>query len=149
MYLFAVRRFGARRAEVLGIRQTLELLERAHMPTRRERHRLALTVRVAHQVLSAIEAQRAAILAAMSDVSLYGPQQSRFAPLLERRELRRPDPVAHELRRRLLSGLRGRVIEIGCGDGRAFELYPAAVEAVLAVEPDPSARAIDEQRAAD
>src|SRR5476649_2996191 len=119
------------------------------MPTRRERHRLALTVRVAHQVLSAIEAQRAAILAAMSDVSLYGPQQSRFARLLERRELRRPDPVAHELRRRLLSGLRGRVIEIGCGDGRAFELYPAAVEAVLAVEPDPSARAIAEQRAAD
>ena len=40
----------------------------------------------------------------MSDVSLYGPEQSRFARLLERRELRRPDPVARELRRRLLSG---------------------------------------------
>jgi SAM-dependent methyltransferase len=84
----------------------------------------------------------------VSDVSLYGSQQSRFARLLERRELRRPDPVARELRRRLLSGLRGRVIEIGCGDGRAFEHYPSEVDAVLAVEPDPSARAIAEQRAA-
>ena len=28
----------------------------------------------------------------MSDPSLYGPEQSRFARLLERRELRRPDP---------------------------------------------------------
>jgi ubiquinone/menaquinone biosynthesis C-methylase UbiE len=83
----------------------------------------------------------------MSDVSLYGPKQSRFAQLLERRELRRPDPVARELRRRLLGGLRGRVIEIGCGDGRAFEHYPPQVEAVVAVEPDPVARAVAEQRA--
>jgi ubiquinone/menaquinone biosynthesis C-methylase UbiE len=88
-----------------------------------------------------------ATLGRMSDVSLYGPKQSRFARLLERRELRRPDPVARELRRRLLSGLRGRVIEIGCGDGRAFEHYPPEVEAVVAVEPDPVARAIAEQRA--
>jgi len=83
----------------------------------------------------------------MSDASLYGPKQSRFARFLERREARRPDPVARELRRHLLSGLRGRVIEIGCGDGRAFEHYPPAVEAVVAVEPDPVARAIAEQRA--
>ena len=40
----------------------------------------------------------------MSDASLYGPKQSRFARLLERRESRRPDPVASELRRRLLGG---------------------------------------------
>jgi SAM-dependent methyltransferase len=85
----------------------------------------------------------------MSEASLYGPQQSRFARLLERRELRRPDPVARELRRQLLGGLRGRVIEIGCGDGRAFEHYPSEVEAVLAVEPDPTARAAAEQRAAE
>ena len=103
----------------------------------------------ARSTASRFEAGRAAILGAMADVSLYGPQQSRFARLLERRELRRPDPVARELRRRLLSGLRGHVIEIGCGDGRAFELYPSEVDAVLAVEPDPSARAIAEQRAAD
>ena len=85
----------------------------------------------------------------MSEASLYGPRQSRFARFLERRELRRPDPVARELRRRLLSGLRGRVIEIGCGDGRAFEHYRSEVEAVLAVEPDPTARAVAEQRAAE
>jgi SAM-dependent methyltransferase len=71
---------------------------------------------------------------------LYGPQQSRFARYLERREQRRPDPVARELRRRLLAGLRGRVVEVGCGDGRAFEHYPPEVEHVLAVEPDPAAR---------
>jgi len=41
------------------------------------------------------------------------------------------------------------VIEVGCGDGRAFELYPTSVEAVLAVEPDPVARAVAEERAAD
>ena len=83
----------------------------------------------------------------MPGESLYGSQQSRFARLLEQRELRRPDEVARALRARLLSGLRGRVIEIGCGDGRAFEHYPSEVEAVLAVEPDPVARAAAEQRA--
>ncbi len=80
---------------------------------------------------------------------LYGPQQSRFARYLERRELRRPDAVARELRGRLLAGLCGRVIELGCGDGHAFELYPPEVESVLAVEPDPTARAVAAERARD
>jgi SAM-dependent methyltransferase len=84
----------------------------------------------------------------MPDATLYGPRQSRFARLLEQREQRRPDPVARELRRRLLCGLRGRVLEIGCGDGRAFELYPPEVEAVLAVEPDAVARSLAADRAA-
>jgi len=79
---------------------------------------------------------------------LYGPKQSAFARFLERREERRPDTLSHELRRGLLAGLRGRVIEIGCGDGRAFELYPPAVERVLAVEPDPVAREVAAGRAA-
>ena len=79
--------------------------------------------------------------------SLYGAQQSRFARYLEQRELRRPDQVAREHRRRLLAGLRGRVLEVGCGDGRAFELYPDAVEHVLAVEPDPVARTTAAERA--
>ena len=83
-----------------------------------------------------------------SQGSLYGPGRSRFARYLEAREERRPDLVARELRRRLLAGLRGRVLEVGCGDGRAFELYPPAVEHVLAVEPDPHARAAAEERAA-
>ncbi|HET7855587.1 MAG TPA: methyltransferase domain-containing protein [Gaiellaceae bacterium] len=78
---------------------------------------------------------------------LYGPQQSLFARYLERRESQRPDPVHRELRRRLLSGLRGRVIEVGSGDGRSFEHYGPRVETVLAVEPDPIARVAALERA--
>jgi ubiquinone/menaquinone biosynthesis C-methylase UbiE len=78
---------------------------------------------------------------------LYGPGQSRFARCLERRERRRPDPVARELRKRLLAGLRGAVIEVGAGDGRSFEHYPSQVERVLAVEPDQVARAAAAERA--
>jgi SAM-dependent methyltransferase len=78
---------------------------------------------------------------------LYGSDQSRFARYLERREARRPDPVARELRRRALAGLRGRVLELGCGDGRSFEHYPATVTQVLGVEPDPTARAAAAERA--
>jgi ubiquinone/menaquinone biosynthesis C-methylase UbiE len=81
------------------------------------------------------------------DRSLYGGGQSRLARYVERHERRHPDLEAQENRRRLLSGLRGRVIEIGCGDGRSFELYPPEVEHLLAVEPDPVARAKAERRA--
>lgn len=81
------------------------------------------------------------------NASLYGPEQSGFARFLERREQRRPDIVARELRRRLLSGLRGSVIEVGSGDGRGFEFYPERVTSVLAVEPDATARAAAEERA--
>jgi hypothetical protein len=52
---------------------------------------------------------------AVGSETLYGPRQSRFARCLERRE-ERPDPVARVLRRRLLTGLRGQVLELGCGD---------------------------------
>ncbi|MGH3035701.1 MAG: class I SAM-dependent methyltransferase [Gaiellaceae bacterium] len=81
--------------------------------------------------------------------TLYGPGQSRFARFLERREERRPDPVARELRRRVLAGLGGQVFELGCGDGRAFDLYRPGVERVLAVEPDPTAREVAAGRARD
>jgi len=79
--------------------------------------------------------------------SLYGPHQSRFARYLEQRERERPDPVARELRRGLLVGLRGRVLEVGCGDGRSFEHYPTTVTQLVAVEPDPTARAVAAERA--
>ena len=82
-----------------------------------------------------------------SGSTLYGPQQSRFARFLERREKRRPDPGAHELRRRLLAGLEGRVLEVGSGDGRSFEHYPPEVTTLLAVEPDPTARESAAERA--
>jgi SAM-dependent methyltransferase len=77
---------------------------------------------------------------------LYGPEQSRFARYLERREQRKPDLLAREHRRGLLAGLHGQVLEVGCGDGRAFELYPPEVAGVVAVEPDPTARAVAGER---
>ena len=85
----------------------------------------------------------------MSESTLYGPQQSRFARYLERREQRRPDLIAQEIRRRVLAGLSGEVIEVGSGDGRSFEHYPPEVERLLAVEPDPTARTSAAPRAAE
>ena len=79
--------------------------------------------------------------------TLYGPQQSRFARYLERREQRRPDPIAQDIRRRALAGLSGEVIEVGSGDGRSFQHYPPEVSRLLAVEPDPTARASATPRA--
>src|SRR5262249_50197852 len=52
-----------------------------------------------------------------------------------------------ELRRRLLDGLRGQVLEVGCGDGRSFEHYPRNVTRVIGVEPDPTARTVAAERA--
>ena len=82
-----------------------------------------------------------------SGSTLYGPQQSRFARFLERREERRPDAGQRELRRTLLTGLSGRVLEVGSGDGRSFEHYPPEVTSLLAVEPDPAARESAAERA--
>jgi ubiquinone/menaquinone biosynthesis C-methylase UbiE len=48
--------------------------------------------------------------------------------------------VAEDIRRRVLAGLSGSVIEVGSGDGRSFAHYPADVRKLLAVEPDPIAR---------
>jgi ubiquinone/menaquinone biosynthesis C-methylase UbiE len=44
-------------------------------------------------------------------------------------------------RRELLSGLSGRVLEVGAGNGMNFGHYPGAVEEVVAVEPEPYLRA--------
>src|SRR5262245_46402911 len=54
---------------------------------------------------------------------------------------------AHEHRRRLLDGLTGRVVEVGAGDGRNFALYPPTVTEVVAVEPEPTLRALAEAAA--
>lgn len=53
-----------------------------------------------------------------------------------------------EHRARLLSGLTGTVIELGCGNGLNFPHYPATVAHVLAVEPDPYLRTLAERAAA-
>jgi SAM-dependent methyltransferase len=43
-------------------------------------------------------------------------------------------------RRRLLTGLAGRVLEIGAGNGLTFPHYPTTVTEVVAVEPEPYLR---------
>jgi SAM-dependent methyltransferase len=47
---------------------------------------------------------------------------------------------AAEHRDELLAGLHGSVIEVGAGNGLNFDHYPATVERVLAVEPEPTLR---------
>jgi ubiquinone/menaquinone biosynthesis C-methylase UbiE len=46
------------------------------------------------------------------------------------------DTVVVDHRRQLLAGLRGRVLEVGAGNGLNFPHYPATVTEVLAVEPE-------------
>lgn len=45
-----------------------------------------------------------------------------------------------DLRREMLAGVAGRVVEVGAGNGINFEHYPAAVTEVVAVEPEPYLR---------
>lgn len=52
-----------------------------------------------------------------------------------------------DYRVRLLSGLRGEVLEIGCGNGRNFTRYPAGVTRVLALDPSPYLRTLAEETA--
>jgi SAM-dependent methyltransferase len=49
---------------------------------------------------------------------------------------------ADVLRRRLVDGLAGRVVEIGAGSGIQFRHYPATVGEVVAIEPEPTLRAM-------
>jgi ubiquinone/menaquinone biosynthesis C-methylase UbiE len=49
---------------------------------------------------------------------------------------------ADAVRRRLVAGLAGRVVEVGAGSGIQFRHYPAAVTEVVAVEPEAYLRAI-------
>jgi ubiquinone/menaquinone biosynthesis C-methylase UbiE len=51
-----------------------------------------------------------------------------------------PDDRADEHRRELLSGLTGRVVEVGAGNGLNFRHYPDSVGEVVAVEPEPYLR---------
>jgi SAM-dependent methyltransferase len=60
----------------------------------------------------------------------------------------RPDPHEVELHTQLLRGVHGVVIEVGCGRGRLFARYPATVERLVAVEPDPQMRAVAAEVAA-
>ena len=53
-----------------------------------------------------------------------------------------------DLRRELLAGAHGRVVEVGAGNGINFEHYPASVDELIAVEPEPYLRGQAEQAAA-
>jgi len=52
------------------------------------------------------------------------------------------------LRTELLAPLSGRVVEVGCGDGRTLARYPTAVTQVTAVEPEPHLRRLAARAAA-
>lgn len=52
-----------------------------------------------------------------------------------------------ERRDELVSGLSGRVLEVGAGNGIGFRRYPATVDEVVALEPEPYLRAKAERAA--
>jgi ubiquinone/menaquinone biosynthesis C-methylase UbiE len=54
-----------------------------------------------------------------------------------------------ELRRELLAGASGRVVEVGAGNGINFEHYPAGVTELIAVEPEPYLRSQAEKAASE
>lgn len=58
-----------------------------------------------------------------------------FARMWARMSTREPETI-RALRRENLTGLSGRVLEVGAGTGTNFALYPAAVAEVVAVEPE-------------
>jgi SAM-dependent methyltransferase len=65
------------------------------------------------------------------------PQHRWFAALYDRID-RSSDRRMRALRQRLLDGVRGRVLEIGCGTGNSFDHYDwAAIDSLDATEPDP------------
>ena len=65
------------------------------------------------------------------------PRHRWFAALYDRMD-RSSDRRMQALRRRLLGGVSGRVLEIGCGTGNSFEHYDwSQIASVDATEPDP------------
>ncbi|MBI4470031.1 MAG: class I SAM-dependent methyltransferase [Acidobacteria bacterium] len=73
-----------------------------------------------------------------------------FARLFARMSLAALAKGQADHRRELLTGLAGRVIEVGAGNGLNFAFYPISVTEVVAVEPEPYLRslALDAARAA-
>jgi SAM-dependent methyltransferase len=73
----------------------------------------------------------------MATSEVRNPLFARLFPLCGRLMEREVAP----LRRELLAGLEGRVVEIGAGNGMNFQHYPPRVAEVVAVEPEPYLRA--------
>jgi ubiquinone/menaquinone biosynthesis C-methylase UbiE len=70
-----------------------------------------------------------------------------FARLFDRFAAKDKGRGEDALRRELLAGLHGRVLEIGAGNGINFEHYPPTVAELVAVEPEPYLRAAAERAA--
>jgi SAM-dependent methyltransferase len=66
-------------------------------------------------------------------LTVNNPFFARIWPLVATHEAE----AVRVLRRENLAGLSGRVLEIGAGIGTNFAFYPASVEKVVAVEPEP------------
>ncbi|HYJ75698.1 MAG TPA: class I SAM-dependent methyltransferase [Kineosporiaceae bacterium] len=73
-----------------------------------------------------------------------GLQHPRFARAYARVSVEADRRGAADHRRRLVTGLRGRVVEVGAGNGLMFAHYPGEVTEVLAVEPEDTLRALSE-----
>jgi ubiquinone/menaquinone biosynthesis C-methylase UbiE len=63
-----------------------------------------------------------------------------FARLFDRFAARDRGRGEDKLRRELLAGLSGRVVEVGAGNGINFEHLPPSVDELIAVEPEPYLR---------
>jgi ubiquinone/menaquinone biosynthesis C-methylase UbiE len=70
-----------------------------------------------------------------------------FARLFDRFAAKDKGRGEADLRRELVTGLEGRVVEVGAGNGINFEHYPAAVSELIAVEPEPYLRQAAERAA--
>ena len=75
-------------------------------------------------------------------------EHSRFARVYPAVAARADKRGAAGHRRRLVEGLAGRVVEVGAGNGRNFAHYPPGVTEVVAIEPEPTLRALAEDAAA-
>lgn len=65
--------------------------------------------------------------------------------------VRRTEPAMRPVRRELVTGLTGRVLEVGAGTGAGLPHYPTTVSEVVAIEPERTLRrlAVDAARRAD
>lgn len=77
------------------------------------------------------------------------PRHPLFARCLARSAAISERKGGDAVRRRLVEGLAGRVVEVGAGSGIQFRHYPPAVGEVVAIEPEPNLRGMALEAAAE